>query len=113
MNDCIFCKIANGIIPSQKLYEDDVLIIIKDINPQAKLHYLAIPKQHFCDITELSKNNPETLTHIFSVIADKKDELGFKDGMRVITNVGENGCQSVKHIHIHMLGGEKLAEKMG
>ena len=113
MNDCIFCKIANGSIPSQKLYEDDKMIIIKDINPQAKLHYLAIPKEHFCDITELSKNSPETLTHIFSVIADKKNELGFKDGMRVITNVGENGCQSVKHIHIHILGGEKLAEKMG
>lgn len=113
MNDCIFCKIANGVIPSQKMYEDEKMIIIKDINPQAKLHFLAIPKEHYCDITELSEKSPETLKHMFSVIAAKKDELGFKEGMRVITNVGENGCQSVKHIHIHLLGGEKLSERMG
>lgn len=113
MNDCIFCKIANGSIPSQKVYEDDVMIVFKDINPQAKIHLLAVPKKHFADVTELAEKSPETLTHIFKVIAEKKDEFGFKNGMRVITNVGENGCQSVKHIHIHILGGEKLAEKMG
>ena len=113
MNDCIFCKIANGSIPSQKVYEDDVMIIFKDINPQAKIHLLAVPKNHFADVTELAEKSPETLTHIFKVIAEKKDEFGFKNGMRVITNVGEDGCQSVKHVHIHLLGGEKLSERMG
>lgn len=113
MNDCIFCKIANGSIPSQKVYEDDVMIVFKDINPQAKIHLLAVPKKHFADVTEPAEKSPETLTHIFKVIAEKKDEFGFKNGMRVITNVGEDGCQSVKHVHIHLLGGEKLSERMG
>ncbi len=113
MENCIFCKIAGGLIPSNFVYEDEKMIIIKDINPQAKLHYLAIPKEHFCDITELSEKSPETLTHIFSVISQNKDKLGFSNGMRVITNVGEDGCQSVKHVHIHLLGGEKLSERMG
>ena len=113
MNDCIFCKIANGIIPSQKVFEDDVMIVFKDINPQANIHLLAVPKNHFSDVTELAEKSPETLTHIFQVIAEKKDEFGFKNGMRVITNVGDDGCQSVKHVHIHLLGGEKLSERMG
>ena len=113
MENCIFCKIANGEIPSTKMYEDDKIIIIKDINPQAKLHFLAIPKKHFDDITDLSQNNPEILTHIFRIIAEKKDELGFTNGFRLITNIGTDGCQSVKHIHIHLLGGEKLSETMG
>ncbi len=111
--DCLFCKIAAGIIPSRFIYEDEKMIIIKDINPQAKLHYLAIPKEHYDDISDISIRSPETLTHLFTVIAEKKVELGFKDGFRVITNAGENGCQSVKHVHIHLLGGEKLSEKMG
>ena len=113
MNDCIFCKIANGEIPSQKLYEDDKMIIIKDINPQAKLHFLAIPKEHFSDITDIATRSPETLKHIFNVIANKNKDLGFENGFRVITNVSEDGCQSVKHVHIHLLGGEKLSERMG
>ena len=113
MNDCIFCKIANGEIPSKFLYKDEKMIIIKDINPQAKYHYLAIPKEHFSDVTDIAVRSPETLSHIFKIIAEKSAELGFKDGFRVITNVGENGCQSVKHVHIHLLGGEKLSEKVG
>ena len=113
MNDCIFCKISGGVIPSNFVYEDDKMIVLKDIAPQAKLHFLAIPKTHYSDITELAAQSPETLTHIFQTIAAHKDEWGFANGMRVITNVGEDGCQIVKHIHIHLLGGEKLSEKMG
>ena len=113
MNDCIFCKIANGEIPSKFYYEDDKMVIIKDINPQAKLHYLAIPKAHYEDITDLANKSPETLSHMFTVIAANVEKLGLTNGFRVITNIGENGCQSVKHIHIHLLGGEKLSEKMG
>ena len=113
MDDCIFCKIANKEIPSQFMYEDDKMIIIKDINPQAKYHFLAIPKKHFKDIADIAVRSPETLCHIFKVIAEKNKELGFDNGFRVITNVGEDGCQSVKHVHIHLLGGEKLSERMG
>ncbi len=113
MSNCIFCKIANKEIPSQFIYEDDIMIIIKDINPQAKLHYLAIPKAHYDNIVDLSNRAPETLNHMFNVIAKEKDNLGLQNGMRVITNLGEDGCQSVPHIHIHLLGGEKLSEKMG
>ncbi len=113
MNDCIFCKIANGEIPSKFYYEDEKTIIIRDIAPQAKLHYLVIPKEHYTDITELADKNPDLLQHLFTVIAEKKEELGLTNGFRVITNIGEDGCQSVKHIHVHLLGGEKLSEKMG
>ena len=111
MSDCLFCKIANG--NGSKVYEDDKMVIIKDIAPQAKLHYLAIPKQHFNDINDLSLNQPDLLAYLFRTIAQKADELGLRDGFRVITNKGDNGCQSIHPIHIHILGGEKLSERMG
>lgn len=110
-DDCLFCKIANG--SGEKVFENDDFVIIKDIAPQAKLHYLAIPKQHFDDITVFAKENSDLLTKMLTEIADLKNTLGLEDGFRLITNVGTNGCQSVKHIHIHLLGGEKLSEKMG
>lgn len=113
MTDCIFCKIANGEIPSKKFYEDDKFVIIADIAPQAKLHYLAIPKTHYADIVETVQKEPELLSHIFSKISELVETLGLQNGFRLITNRGEDGCQSVKHLHIHLLGGEKLAEKMG
>ncbi len=113
MKDCIFCKIIDGEIPSTKVFENDDLIIIKDLNPQAKIHLLLIPKTHYENIEELAVNDPELLKRCFATLAEVSDSLGLKDGYRVITNKGENGCQSVKHIHIHILGGEKLAEKMG
>lgn len=113
MTDCIFCKIANGEIPSKKFYEDDKFVIIADIAPQAKLHYLAIPKTHYADIVETAQKEPELLSHIFSKISELVETLGLQNGFRLITNRGEDGCQSVKHLHIHLLGGEKLAEKMG
>lgn len=111
MSDCLFCKIANG--NGAKIFENEDLVIIKDIAPQAKLHYLVIPKQHFDDITEIAQKNPELLSRIFAVIAEKQEELGLSGGFRLISNKGNDGCQSVKHLHIHLLGGEKLSEKMG
>lgn len=110
-NDCLFCKIANAC--GEKVFENDDFVIIKDIHPQAKLHYLAIPKQHFDDITDISKENSDLLVGMLAKIADLKNSLGLEDGFRLITNVGTNGCQSIKHVHIHLLGGEKLSEKMG
>jgi histidine triad (HIT) family protein len=111
--NCIFCKIIAGDIPSSKMFENDDMIIIKDINPQAKFHYLLIPKLHYRNIAELSVENGDLLVRCLKTLAGLTDELGLKNGYRLITNKGSDGCQSVDHIHIHILGGEKLSEKMG
>ena len=109
--DCLFCKIANG--NGDKVYEDNDFVIINDLNPQAKLHYLLIPKKHFDNISEMASANADLLAKAFKIIAENAERLGLGKGFRIISNVGEYGCQSVKHIHIHILGGEKLSEKMG
>lgn len=113
MSNCLFCKIAAGEIPSSKLYEDEDMIIIKDLNPQAKIHLLLIPKKHFDDVQDFAANDGATLARCLSKLSALTDKLGLSNGFRLITNKGEDGCQSVKHIHIHILGGEKLSEKMG
>lgn len=112
MNDCIFCKIANGIIPSKKYYEDEDMVIIADINPQAKKHYLLIPKQHFADIVEMTDDQAVVLGRCLKKLSLIVNDLGLEDGFRIVSNKGENGCQSVGHLHIHILGGEKLSDKM-
>jgi len=112
MNDCIFCKIIAGEIPSERVYEDEDVIAIRDINPQAKVHVLVMPKHHVADLTEAAAQ-PELLAKVFCAAAKVAEKMGLeKDGYRVISNKGENGCQSVKHLHVHVLGGEKLSEKM-
>ena len=110
MENCIFCKIVAGEIPSPRLYEDDKMIVIRDIEPKAKLHYLCIPKGHFADLSEMDENKAEILKHCFQTIARIQNDLGFKDGYRVIINQGENGGQTVPHLHIHLLGGETLGD---
>lgn len=110
--DCIFCKIINGEIPSTKVYEDEMMIIINDIAPQATKHYLAIPKQHFANIVEMNDEQATIVGKMLKKIGELADRLGLKDGFRIVSNKGENGCQSVGHLHIHILGGEKLSEKM-
>ena len=113
MEDCIFCKIANGIIPSKKFYEDDNMIIIADINPQAKLNYLMIPKKHFANIVEMSEEDALMVGKCLKKVGELADSLGLENGFRIVSNKGENACQSVNHLHIHILGGEKLADRMG
>lgn len=110
MENCIFCKIVAGEIPSPRLYEDEDMITIRDIEPKAKLHYLCIPKTHFALLTEMDGEKSEILKRCFEKIAKVKDGLGLQDGYRVIINQGENGGQTVHHLHIHLLGGEKLAD---
>ena len=110
--NCIFCKIINGEIPSTKVYEDEMMIIINDIAPQATKHYLAIPKQHFANIVEMNDEQAAIVGKMLKKIGELADRLGLKDGFRIVSNKGENGCQSVGHLHIHILGGEKLSEKM-
>ena len=111
--DCLFCAIIKGEIPSKKLYEDEVCYAFADINPQAPVHCLIVPKLHIPSSDAVTCENSSVVAHIFSVIPKIAKELALSDGYRVITNVGENGCQSVKHLHFHILGGAKLSENMG
>lgn len=110
MENCIFCKIAAGEIPSPKLYEDDKIFIIKDIEPKAKLHYLCIPKTHFALLSEMDEEKAEIVKHCFQVIPTLEEELGLQEGYRMIINQGTNGGQTVPHLHIHLLGGEGLGD---
>lgn len=111
--DCIFCKIINGDIPSKKVYEDDVCYSFLDIAPQAPVHALVVPKEHISSANDIDGDNAAVVAHIFSVIPKIAKELGLENGYRIITNIGEDGCQSVKHLHFHILGGKKLSENMG
>ncbi len=111
-NNCVFCKIIAGEIPSKKFYEDDDMVIIADVNPQAAKHYLLLPKKHYANIVEMSEDDAIILGKCLKKLSTLVDELGLKDGFRLVSNKGENGCQSVNHLHIHILGGEKLSEKM-
>lgn len=107
MNDCIFCMIAGGELPSTKLYEDDELIAIKDINPAAPVHVLIIPKKHY-DST-LQVEDYEIIAKMAKVAVDLTEELGIKDtGFRLAINTGKDAGQSVAHVHMHLLGGKEL-----
>ena len=110
--DCLFCKIVKGEIPSTKVYEDDVVYAFRDINPQAKVHILVVPKTHIPSANEIEQIRSGIVGKIFAVIPRIAAAEGLTNGYRVVTNVGEDGCQSVKHRHFHILGGEKLSEKM-
>ncbi len=110
--DCIFCKISNGEIPSTKVYEDEKVLAFKDINPQAPIHIVIIPKEHISCAAEIDSGNSFLIAHIFEVIAKLSKELGLEDGFRIINNCGENGGQTVMHLHFHLLAGEKLGEKL-
>ena len=112
MSDCIFCKIAAGEIPSNKVYEDDRVIVIHDINPMAPVHVLFIPKEHIASADELNDKNSDIVAHIFSKVPIVAKELGLSGGYRVVNNCGAEGCQSVMHIHFHLLGGKQLTADM-
>ena len=110
MENCIFCKIVAGDIPSPRLYEDDKMIVIRDIEPKAKKHYLCIPKQHFAFLSDMDEARAEIVKHCFQVIPTLQKELGLEDGYRVVINQGFNAGQTVFHLHIHLLGGEVLGD---
>ena len=111
--DCIFCAIIEGKIPSKKVYEDESVFAFLDINPQAPVHCLVVPKTHIASIDCVSDESISAVSAVISAIPKIARELGLENGYRVITNVGEDGCQSVKHLHFHILGGKKLSENMG
>ena len=107
MSDCLFCKIAAGEIPSNKLYEDDTLLAFYDIDPQAPVHFLVIPKEHIGSVAEIGAENSAVVAHIFEVIAKLTKELGL-ESYRVVSNIGEQAGQSVHHLHFHVLSGRDM-----
>ncbi len=112
--DCIFCKIVAGEIPSTKVFEDEKILAFKDISPMKAVHVLVIPKEHIASANEITAENSAVIAHIFTKIPQIAGELGLaENGYRIATNVGEYGCQSVKHLHFHILGGEQLETSMG
>ena len=111
--DCIFCKIINGEIPSSKVYENEYVYAFKDINPQAPVHILVVPKTHICCADKITADNSIEVARVFEAIPVIAREAGLTNGYRIINNCGEDGCQTVKHIHFHLLGGKKLPENMG
>ena len=112
MNDCLFCKIITGEIPSTKVYEDEKILAFKDINPQAPVHILIIPKEHYDSVNALTEDTAPVVGDIMLVAKRLAEEFHLGNGYRVITNIGEDGGQTVKHLHFHLIGGVKLAERM-
>lgn len=111
--DCLFCKIVNGEIPSKKVYEDENVYAFYDINPQAPVHAVVIPKQHIAaSADEIDASNSAVIAKLFEAIPAVAKAAGITNGYRIVNNCGEDACQSVRHIHFHVLGGAKLSESM-
>ena len=112
MDNCLFCKIIAGEIPSSKVYEDECVYAFRDINPQAPVHILVVPKEHICCADAIDGTNSMAVAKCFEAIAKIAKAEGLENGYRVINNCGADGGQTVMHLHFHILGGVKLSEKM-
>ena len=112
MENCLFCKIIAGDIPSTKVYEDETVLAFRDIAPQAPAHILVIPKAHVASVAEITAENSAVVAHIFEVIAQIAAQEGLTEGFRVVSNCGEHAGQTVKHLHFHILGGKQLSLEM-
>ena len=111
--DCLFCKIAAGEIPSKKVYEDEQVYAFYDIDPQAPVHVLLIPKAHIASAAEITPENSAVVAHIFEVAAALAKKLGLDDGFRIVSNCGESAGQTVRHLHFHLMGGRSFAWPAG
>lgn len=112
-DDCLFCKIIKGEIPSTKVYEDEEVLAFKDINPVAPVHVLIIPKTHVENTNEINETNSSYITHIYEKMREIASLAGVEEnGYRLICNCGEDSGQEVKHLHFHMIGGKKLGAKI-
>lgn len=110
---CIFCKIVSGDIPSKKIYENEQILVIEDINPQAQVHMLIITKEHIQSANHLTKENIDIVGQMFLAAKEVAKKMNIDEsGYRLINNCGTDGGQSVNHLHIHLLGGEKLGENL-
>ena len=112
MDNCVFCMIKDGKIPCSKVYEDDQIIAFNDINPQAPIHVLVVPNIHIDSINDINESNLSLVSHLVTCIPEIAKNAGLTNGYRLITNCGRDGCQSVSHLHFHILGGAKLPEKL-
>lgn len=112
MSDCLFCKIIAGEIPSTKVYENEDVFAFRDINPQASVHVLVLPKEHIRCADEISSANSAKVAKCFEAIAEIAAAEGLTNGYRVVNNCGADGGQTVEHLHFHILGGKKLNEGM-
>ena len=112
MDDCLFCKIVAGDIPSTKVYEDELVYAFRDINPMAPVHVLVVPRVHMASANDVSAENSQYVARIFEVIPRIAAAEGLTGGYRVITNCGPDACQSVGHLHFHILGGKQLPDQM-
>ncbi len=109
MSDCIFCKIVEKEIPSSIVYEDDLVLAFKDINPEAPVHILVIPKKHIYSAMDLDEQSSHLIGHIILVSKKLAVDLGISEtGFRIVNNCGEQGGQTVNHLHFHLLGGRQL-----
>jgi histidine triad (HIT) family protein len=108
MTDCLFCKILNGDIPSDKVYEDDQIYVFKDIFPKADVHILVIPKIHIARLDQTTQEHAQLLSHMMLSLPELAKQQGLNDGFRTIINTGPGGGQEVDHLHIHLLGGPTL-----
>lgn len=107
--DCIFCKIASGEIPSRKAYEDDTVVAFYDLEPQAPVHILIIPKEHISGASQINSANSGVVAHIFEVASILNEQLGLGSDFRIVTNCGEHAGQTVKHLHFHLLSGRDMS----
>ena len=110
MSDCLFCKIIAGEIPSDKVYEDDAVFAFRDINPQAPVHVLIVPKKHMDNVLQCDADTAAALGDAVQTVA--RQEGVAESGFRVLSNCGRDGAQSVNHLHVHLLGGKALPERM-
>lgn len=106
--DCVFCKIALGDIPSKKVFEDDKVLAFYDLEPQAPIHILIIPKVHIGSIDEINSQNSDIVARVFEVASEIANKLDLSNGYRIVCNCGEDGGQTVNHLHFHMLGGRTM-----
>ena len=113
MSDCLFCKIIQGDIPSNKVYEDELCFAFRDIAPQAPCHILVVPKAHIASAAEISAENIGVVAHIMEVIPQIAKAEGLEGGWRIVSNIGDDGGQTIHHLHFHILGGKKLSDQMG
>ena len=112
MENCLFCKIAAGIIPSTKVYEDELVYAFRDIAPQAPTHILVIPKEHISGMSEVNADNAALVGHCLAVATQGARAEGRDIGYRIVSNCGDDAGQTVHHLHFHILGGRKLSLEM-
>ena len=114
MEDCVFCKIIAGQIPSDIVYRDDIVVAFKDINPVTQVHLLIVPREHIAYLTDLTEKQAGLVGHMILVVNKLAQQTGIAEkGFRVVINVGSEGGQMVPHLHMHLLGGRRLSDKMG